>query len=256
MADQYDEKYTQSSSPGRDAQGDPSWKVKALFIYPIKSCGHVELDHSDVLRTGLAYDRQFAFAQLISPKPEQQSDGTWTVAHRWETVTIRGLARMTQVKTEVWIPDPKSSTYSSDAKYVKSQGCIVVKFPFVPDLDFSIEGFQNWCTLMAAKVAARSFSAEPMVTFRVPFMPTKPYPMEKMKIWRENPESLNMESEIGLENLAKLRYFLGLSNPLTLFRVDPANFRKLYKCAPRETEVGYQPVVGFSDSVCKNQKSP
>lgn len=35
-----------------DADGDGDWKVKSLWIYPVKSCRGVELDEANVVPTG------------------------------------------------------------------------------------------------------------------------------------------------------------------------------------------------------------
>ncbi|KAK5239175.1 hypothetical protein LTR16_012198, partial [Cryomyces antarcticus] len=57
-----------------------------------------------------------------------------------------------------------------------------------------------------------------------------------------------MSAEIPANILAKLKYTLGVSNTFTLFRVDNEKRRDLFRCAPRKDEIGYQPVVGFSDA--------
>ena len=63
LSDQYLSKYSEGTASSKTSQGLPLWRVKALFIYPIKSCYPVELARSEVVRTGLKYDRQFSFAQ-------------------------------------------------------------------------------------------------------------------------------------------------------------------------------------------------
>jgi hypothetical protein len=70
-----------------------------------------------------------------------------------------------------------------------------------------------------------------------------------MKIWRETPDSWNMGTEIPQEILDKLSYFIGVSNPLTIFRIQPGFERDLFKCSPSADKLGYQPAVGFQDGV-------
>jgi uncharacterized protein YcbX len=42
------------------------------------------------------------------------------------------------------------------------------------------------------------------------------------------------------------KYFLGVKNPLTVFRIHKE--REVFRNAPRKSELGYQPVVGFADA--------
>ncbi|KAJ3560140.1 hypothetical protein NPX13_g9409 [Xylaria arbuscula] len=46
----------------------------------------------------------------------------------------------------------------------------------------------------------------------------------------------------------ELMLYLGVSNKLGLFRVDPAALREVYRCAPLKDEAGYQPITGFQDA--------
>lgn len=63
LDDEFDSKYSQGVPNDKDDHGRPSWRVKALFSYPLKSCGAVELQASNVVSTGLEFDRQFVFAK-------------------------------------------------------------------------------------------------------------------------------------------------------------------------------------------------
>ena len=75
-----------------------------------------------------------------------------------------------------------------------------------------------------------------------------------MKIWKDMPEALNMGVEIPDDIKAKLKYCLGVSNPLTLFRIDTRKYREVFKCAPKKEEVGFQPIIGMADSVSQPYK--
>ncbi|PVI04470.1 MOSC-domain-containing protein [Periconia macrospinosa] len=243
LHDQFSHKYT---SNGGTSTTKP-WTVKALFIYPIKSCGPVELEKTDIVTTGLRYDRQFTLAQYSTSLPTLQGK----VTSEWKFITQRSFPRLAKVETEIWVPDPSLPDYDKDGEWVKSQGCVVVRFPFTPDTDFSVQGLKNIGKILAAKLEWKS---EPMVEFRLPFNPdqerikNKQYIKENMKIWKDSPIALNMGCEIPDEIMAQLKYTLGVTNPLTLFRIDEEMYREVYKCAPKKKDVGFQPTIGMSDS--------
>jgi hypothetical protein len=241
LSDQYSKKYSDEAS-------DKTWKVKALFIYPLKSCKGVELESSEIVSTGFKYDRQFTLAQHVTSLPSLQGK----VTSEWSFITQRTFPRMAKIETEIWVPDPEAEGYTLDGVWVKNEGCLVIRFPFTPDVDFSLQGMKAYGSILAAKLAGK---AEPMIELRVPFNPTKErmkkmgYKSEKMKIWKDSPQAINMGSEIPEDLLAKLRYTLGVTNPITLFRIDKEKYREVHKCAPKKKDVGFQPVIGMQDSV-------
>ena len=244
--DQYSKKYAK----GGEATKEKPWTVKALFIYPLKSAGPVELDKSEVLRTGLKYDRQFTLGQYVTSMPGL--DGK--VKSEWHFITQRKYPRLAKVQTEIWVPDPSAPGYDKDGEWVKSEGCLVIRFPFSQDTDFSLQGLKAWGKILAAQLTSHG-DAEPMLEFRVPFNPTKErikskdYKSETLRIWKDSPVALNMGSEIDPELLAKLKYTLGTTNPITLFRIDTNRYREVYKCAPKKEDVGFQTTIGMQDSV-------
>ncbi|KAF2748614.1 hypothetical protein M011DRAFT_440950 [Sporormia fimetaria CBS 119925] len=243
LTDQFLKKY----SRGSDAGPQNPWTVKALFIYPIKSCKGIELDRTDIVPIGLQYDRQFTLAQYVTSLPTLEGK----VKSEWSFITQRTFPRMAKVETELWIPDPEAPGYSPDGEWVKSEGCLVVRFPFTPDVDLSMEGLKAYGTIVAAKLTGKP---EPMVEFRIPSNPPKErirtmrYTHEKVTIWKDSPVALNMGCEVPEEVMAKLKYTLGVANPLTLFRIDPEQCRELHKCAPKKKDVGFQPTIGMQDS--------
>ncbi|KAF2124958.1 hypothetical protein P153DRAFT_434668 [Dothidotthia symphoricarpi CBS 119687] len=243
LEDQYSKKYAR----GADPTPAKPWTVKALFIYPVKSCGPVELEKSDIVRTGLKYDRQFSLAQQVTSLPSLEGE----VTSEWHFLTQRKFPRLAKVEAEVWIPDPLAPGYKEDREWVKSEGCVVIRFPFSPDSDFSLGGLKNYAKIMAARLARRS---EPMIEFKIPFNPSqerimsKGYTNEVMNIWKDAPVALNMNSEVDREVLAKLKYTLGTSNPIALFRIDTKRYREVQKCAPKPEDVGFQTIIGMQDS--------
>jgi hypothetical protein len=244
VSDQYANKY----AIGSDSSPSNPWTIKALFVYPIKSCAPLELGTADVIRTGLRYDRQFTFAQQVTSLPTL--DGA--VTSEWVIATQRTFPRLAKVETEIWIPDSTLPDYDPESDWVKSEGCLVVRFPFTPDSDFTLQGMKNYGKMLAARLSGRP---EPMKEFRVPFNPPKSrveevqYTKEKVKIFKDSPIALNVGNEVPYEKMAELKYTLGVTNPFTLIRIDTENYREVHKCAPKKQDVGFQPVIGMQDSV-------
>ncbi|KAF1945017.1 hypothetical protein EJ02DRAFT_370177 [Clathrospora elynae] len=241
--DQYSKKYAK----GGDPTPEKPWTVKALFVYPLKSCAPVELGNSEIIRTGLKYDRQFTLGQQVTSLPSM--DGK--VTSEWHFMTQRKFPRLAKVETEIWVPDPAARGYREDGEWVKSEGCLVVRFPFSPDIDFTKEGLLNYGKILAARLARKT---EPMLEFRLPFNPpqerikSKGYRNEVLRIWKDSPVALNVSPEIDPEVFAKLRYTLGAANPIALFRIDTNAYREVHKCAPKKEEVGFEPIIGMQDS--------
>ena len=234
IADEHHEKYAEESNESKGG----NWRVKSLWIYPIKSCRGVELRNSNIIKTGLKYDRQFAFAQLISPFPVSASDSdSKKTDHKWKFITQREFPMLSQVKTELWIPDPRKPSYSKDLPDVQTKGVIIVTFPYQED---------GWRGVLA-NLAAKIQGGIPEKSFSIPFSPTneqikRDYSLEEFTIWKDSPKSLNM----GLLVPPELKYCLGVRNPLSLFRVF--NERKVFRAAPRKEQLGWQPVTGFADA--------
>jgi hypothetical protein len=244
LEDQYSKRYAK----GGDPTPEKPWTVKALFVYPLKSAAPVELNKGDIDRTGLKYDRQFTLAQQVTSLPTL--DGK--VTSEWHFMTQRKFPRLAKVETEIWVPDPSASGYKEDSEWVKSEGCLTIRFPFSPDTDFTMEGLINYGKIILAKLSRKS---EPMLEFRVPFNPpqerikSKGYRNEVLHIWKDSPMALNVSSEIDREVFEKLRYTLGAANPIALFRIDTNAYREVHKCAPKKEDVGFETVIGMHDSV-------
>ena len=243
LLDQYSKKY---AAGGTRTPSNP-WTIKALFVYPLKSAAPVELDHGEIVRTGFKYDRQFTLGQYVTSLPTMEGK----VNSEWQTMTQRQFPRLAKVETEVWVPDPSAPGYKEDGEWVKSDGCIVIRFPFSPDSDFTFEGLKNYGKILAAKLAGRS---EPTLEFMIPFNPpkerikSKGYTHQTLKIWDDTPSALDVSPELDPEILAKLKYTLGTSNPVALFRIDATALRIVHKNAPKKEDVGFQTIIGMPDS--------
>ena len=270
LSDQYQKQAPsrrQSSIGGVFLTGTP--RIKALFTYPLKSCRGVELAASEVAGTGLKYDRLFTFAQLLPPK---KSDGTseGNQEGQWKFMTQRDFPKLALLTTELWVPDPRASQraasvngHAKDAKgkrgrrrtrdgsspetsdqdaaqkkrgeeWAANGGCLVVHFPHSPS--FNPFGMRT-----------------ETVELRIPLAPTsqrahsKSYGTENISIWKDCPKAINMTSEIDDASLAKLTAFLGVKNPLALFRVSDRDKRAVTRSLPKERPDD-QYSVGFADA--------
>ena len=228
--DEYDDdKYAAGVKADPEASGEPRWKIKALFIHPIKSCAPIELSSSTVDGSGLAWDRKFAFAELITPQkpldaPEEEKKPIW----EFRTLRRPGWEKMALIKPEVWVPDGNMQA--------SKQSILVIKYPHVPTGIFAAldRMFIKWGFWPAES------------SFQVPLDPPPDhnYPSEDVIIWKNTPKWLNYGRHVPED----FKHWLGATKPLSLFRVDPASYREVHRNAPRKADLGYQPIVGFADA--------
>ncbi|GAB1318931.1 hypothetical protein MFIFM68171_09141 [Madurella fahalii] len=217
-------------------------KIRSLWIYPVKSCSGIEVRQSKVLPTGLEFDRLYTFAQLKSPFPVGvQATPEETQAHKWEFITQRQFPLLATVKVDLYVPDvAKAQGRSSKV----SDPFLLVRFPW---REPGLRGALSW---VAAKIArGRHALPEKELLLPVAFPPqeeieARGYTYEQVTIWKDTVTALNMESDLPRE----LRLYLGVSNRLGIFRIDPGRLRHVYRCAPTVDEAGYQPVTGFQDA--------
>ncbi|KAF8863238.1 hypothetical protein BDZ45DRAFT_137667 [Acephala macrosclerotiorum] len=240
LMNEFDKKFSEGRPPSTEETSAEWWRLKSLWIYPVKSCRGVELNRGTIITTGMEYDRQFTFAQLKSPFPvAANTPDKEKAAHKWEFITQRQFPLLAKVRTEMWVPDQSVDTYTPHCDDVESGGVIIMSFPYQE---------AGWKGTFA-KWGAAVKGTYPQKQFRIPFDPTPVqiekagYSVEKMTIWKEEVSALNLEADIPEE----LRYYLGISNKLGLFRIDNSKLREVHRNAPKE-ELGYQPVMGFQDA--------
>jgi len=184
----------------------------------------------------MEYDRQFTFAQLRSPFPLATNTPTAAkAAHIWSSITATQFPLLSKVRTEMWVPDQSVDTYAPQVEDVESGGVIIISFPYQEP---------GWRGVIA-KWGAKVKGTVPEMHFRVPFDPSPVqiekagYSWEKMTVWKDSiVTALNLEIEIPEE----LRYYLGISNKLGLFRIDNSKLR-----SPRY-EPDAIPAAGFQDA--------
>ena len=228
LYDEYDDKYSKGDSSDATA-----WKVKALYVFPIKSCAGVELDRAAFDAAGMLWDRKFAFAEMLSPAQKEGSD--FEPLPKWTFRTLRqpGFEKLAKTRPEIWLRDGKTSPENQNGEV---DGFMVVKFPYVPSGPLALlDRFLLWADVINHES-----------TFKIPLVPRREhrYPAEKVVIWKDSPKWLNLGEHIP----ASFQTWLGARNPITLFRVDSQKYREVFRCAPRKDQVGYQPVVGFADA--------
>ncbi|KAK7750367.1 hypothetical protein SLS62_007666 [Diatrype stigma] len=228
-------------------------RVRSLVVYPVKSCRGIEVRQGRVLPAGLEFDRIYTFAQLRSRFPvavedvdDEKKDGDKGNGDTWDFITQRQFPRLATVKVDLWLPDEaKLRRQGIDHPASDEDAFLILRFPWRD------RGWRGALQALGAKLARRSLGAEAEreVLLPVAFSPAaeiaaKGYAYEDVRIWKDTVSALNVEAELPPE----LRLYLGVSNRLGLFRVDPARLREVYRCAPRRADAGYQPVTGFQDA--------
>ncbi|KAI0506429.1 hypothetical protein F5B22DRAFT_623510 [Xylaria bambusicola] len=217
--------------------------VQSLYIYPVKSCRGIEVTRSRVLPQGLEFDRLFTFAQLKSPFPVSlDSSDKDKNQHTWQFITQRQFPLLATIKVDLWLPDEMKLRRQSIKP--TREAFLTLRFPWKEN------GWRGLLSTVAAKLA-RGAAAQPEKEIMLPIdfpsvaeIKAKGYTFEDVKIWKEVVRALNVSTELPRE----LMLYLGVSNKLGLFRVDPAGLREVYRCAPLKDEAGYQPVTGFQDA--------
>jgi hypothetical protein len=235
-----------SSNSPRTEEESPLASIKRLFIYPVKSCRGIEVSRSRVVPTGFEHDRLYTFAQLKSPFPVSSNvnpDDKQAADHQWEFITQRQFPRLATVETELWIPDAKKTR--GRLNDVPTESFIVLRFPWH---ERGMRGAFEWLVAKLGKGIRGVPEREVLLPVEFPSereTEDRGYTREYVTVWRDSLLALNM----GVEVPEELQLYLGVSNKLGLFRVDPGVLREIYRCAPTEDQAGYQPVVGFQDAV-------
>lgn len=228
----YNQHGTKNSSGGSNKDVKP--RVKALIAYPIKSCGGIEFNLANVVETGLAYDRQFLFAEYIE-SPASKDDEKPAVG-RWDCRTLRDgkYSRLTLIRPEIWVPDPSSSTYSPKLKEVESGGVLRIKYPRVP---------KNAFINLGMKLGLCSREEQFDVPMHPPSSTDPAYPRTPLKMLSRPLHGIHYKNSLP----ESLSTFLETTKPIGLFRVDTEQNRPVGGNAPSESDLGFQPITGFPD---------
>lgn len=215
LSNLHDEEDAQFSAPSADSKV----RIKALFVHPIKSCAPIEVDSAELASTGLIWDRQFCFAEFVVPtvfppdtSPEDKKLPQWT----FRTLRKPGYEKLTQVRTEVWVPDPTYTT-SKGIPHPNPNGVLRISFPNTPSGPPPLRFLQSALLSLHLLPSTKSFS--------VPLLPPKnhQYPLETLSIWA----SLVPALDYGIHLPASLKSYLSIppTSRFTLFRVSPEHYR-------------------------------
>lgn len=263
LHDEYDPKYAHGvPENSTDDAGRPTWRVKALFTYPIKSCAGIELETADAVSTGLAYDRHFCFAENIPPRQQPdcagnvpldcETNATPAETH-WTARTMRDghFSRLALIRPEIWVPDSQTADYAPDLDEVKSQGVMIIYYPrLLPHGHETHTSLGTRLRIFALTLAINLGLLPTHHAISVPLSPPKDTPTAPVKIWKDSPLAYDYRHYIP----QSLRSFLQPgkpnqdSKPLTLFATIPAHTRPIFRNAPREESLGFQPVTAFADA--------
>jgi hypothetical protein len=74
---------------------------------------------------------------------------------------------------------------------------------------------------------------------------TRGYQYEDTRFFEGTVHALNLRNEVPPE----LARYLGVNVPMTIFMIDPAQRRQVFRNAPRKEDLGYQPMADFQDVV-------
>ncbi|OJD25218.1 hypothetical protein ACJ73_03413 [Blastomyces percursus] len=244
-----EDNYGSDGRPKQSDAGKGRIRVKALLAYPIKSCAGVEFNIADFVGTGMAYDRQFCFAEYVDAPASgtaqlegKKQDGK--PAGQWVFRTLRDLkyTKLALIRPEIWVPDPSSPTYSPKRPEVRSKGVLVINYPRVP----SGTGLIPLLLSFGMKLGLCSREE----SFQVPLNPPASgikagtYPSRSVRIWKDTPMAIDYGKHIPPSLLA----FIAASRPMTLFRIDPDHHRAVSRNAPRKEVLGFQATTAFADS--------
>ncbi|PQE14299.1 MOSC domain-containing protein [Rutstroemia sp. NJR-2017a WRK4] len=185
LKNEFDKKFSEGRPPSTEETSAEWWRLKSMWIYPVKSCKGVELNRGTVVAAGMEYD-------LAENDPNDKKS-----AHKWQFITQRQFPLLAKVRTEMWVPDQSVDTYAAHVEDVESGGVIILSFPYQ---EAGWKGkVAQWGAALKGKV--------PEKQFRIPFDPTPVqiekagYTYEKMTIWKETVTALNLEIEIPEEEV-------------------------------------------------------
>lgn len=234
------------TSPEHNYQPDKAGKIQSLLIYPVKSCQGIEVTKSKIFAKGFEFDRLFTFARQKASRTvtsgEEAEQPNQPKKPQWEILTLRQVPLLANVQVDLWLPD--ASKTSRQLGRVGGR-FIVVRFPWK---DSGLRGTIQW---ISAKLS-RGFSGIPEKEFMlsIDFPPpgeikTRGYQYEDTRFFEGTVHALNLRNEVPPE----LARYLGVNVPTTIFMIDPAQRRQVFRNAPRKEDLGYQPMADFQDVV-------
>src|SRR4051812_5449843 len=125
----------------------------------------------------------------------------------FRTLREQKYEKLAQVKPEVWIPKNREGDLGS--LRADQEGCLIVRYPYVPT--GALAPLDRW--MMNKGLIPREN------WFQLPLIPRKGhrYPMQHLTIWKNHPQWINLGEYLP----HGFKQWLGVENPITIFRADP-----------------------------------
>lgn len=229
------------TSDSSNRSGSSSGSVTSLAVYPIASCRGVPLARAKVTPLGLEFDRLFTFAQLKSPFPlasiPENSDDNEVAAkgHRWESITRQQFPELANLEVELWQPDlAKIKGFRDPIAGSSRETFLILRFPW------RSEGLIAGLWDVFAAKCSQGRRAQPAIEIMLPVeLPNeaersaKGYEFEELQLrgfskgsssssggGQKGGEEVVTALNMGADLPRELRWFLGVSNKLALFRLD------------------------------------
>ena len=210
IRDEYDPTYY--------SQPQDSYHIKALFIYPIKSCAGIELNVANVIPQGIEYDRIFCFAETAGKE-------------QWEARTMRNgqFSKLALVRPEIWLPADNNEEHKDTG-----QGIMTIWYPRI----VSSSRIISKLSMMLGIISRES-------SFQIPLSPSMNLPVPRVKIWKDNPLAHDYGQYIP-SSFTDFIYDGDEKKKMTILRTY--HNREIYRNAPRKETLGFQPITGFADA--------
>ncbi|KAK6542088.1 hypothetical protein TWF694_007857 [Orbilia ellipsospora] len=193
----------------KDQQPDQTFKVKSIWIYPIKGCRGIELESAKICHTGLQYDRQLMFA---SCKP-----GT----EEWSFASQRGFPKMALIHTDI---DPVNNT-------------LTISYPAKPHFPASLIYGNKFRKAFTVPLDVNLLSEKEL----------EKYPVKFAEVWGEQAAGYDLSAHIPqeLKDVVFTKNYTKLD--IGLFAVVDGKNRGIKKMGPPEALLGRVSKIGFAD---------
>ncbi|KAK6529306.1 hypothetical protein TWF281_008483 [Arthrobotrys megalospora] len=193
----------------KDQKSGQDFRVKSLWIYPVKGCRGIEVASSKICHTGLQYDRQLMFASC--------SPGT----EAWVFASQRGFPKMALIHTSI---DPAKNT-------------LTISYPAKPHFPAS---------LVYGNKFRKSFTI-PLNANILPESKLAKYPVKKVEIWKEESVGYDLSMHIPQE-LKDVIFTKNYSKvDIGLFAVVDGRNRGIKHMGPPVEVLGRPNTIGFAD---------
>ncbi|RBR24404.1 uncharacterized protein FIESC28_02894 [Fusarium coffeatum] len=230
MQDQTDPQYDLPAG----ASSKAPIRIKAIFIHPIKSCAPVELNRTQLLKSGFFLDRFFALATEVN-RPASEGGPIWRF------ISQRTKPLMSQIKTEVWLPCESSD---ENDPLVKSQGCVVFRFP-----DPDHIGWSDRLISLIWRGQKEVVGIAPISSYER-FEEKHGLTMKPFTIHSREAKGLDLGGLSSVaDTLPKLKRFLKISDQqgLTLLRLTPDSLVRTEKNLAPLQHIGTPAIHGYTD---------